>query len=262
MGMGRGKTTSEERLLSKLLQRSLFGFTYEQCEDVLRWVIGNYRESLYAYACQLCGDHDVADDVLQRAWLELYADLSQNGEFGVRTSDVPLWLRTVIYHAAINYRKAQQRIISLDRSDGMWLLEQRTDPFELPDTIVMRDEIAFEFLDVIQRALTPRQMVVMLLFYLHESGIEEIAQRLDCPASTVKSHLRRARMQLRKALESSGVRVRDIRLLGGLRERLDQVLSYLDSRKVPVDEWDTQFAWTLMSVNVKKSTLLRGQATG
>jgi len=58
------------------------------------------------------------------------------------------------------------------------------------------------------------------------------------------------------------VRVRDIRLLGGLRERLDQVLSYLDSRKVPVDEWDTQFAWTLMSVNVKKSTLLSGQATG
>lgn len=259
--MRRGKTTSEERLLSKLIQRTLFGFTGEQCDAVLRSVMGDCRESLYAYAFQHCGDRDIADDILQRAWLELYVDLDQNGEFGVRSANIRVWLRTVIYHAAINYRKTQQRIISLDRSDGMWLLEQRTDPFERPDVIVMRDEVAFEFLDVIQRTLTPRQMTVMLLFYLRESSIEEIAQRLGCPASTVKSHLRRAREQLKKALEISGVRAQDIRLLGGLRERLDQVLSYLDSREVPADEWDIQFARSLMGVSVMNTVLSRGQST-
>jgi RNA polymerase sigma-70 factor, ECF subfamily len=256
MSMRGGKTTSEERLLRKLLQGTLFGFSDAQCEEILRTEM--YRASLYRYAYRLCGDHDAADDILQRAWLELYVELKQNGEYSrVLHSDIPAWLRTVIYHAAINYRKAQQRVVSLERADGVWLLEQRADPFERPDALVMRDEIALEILGVIQRALTSRQMTVMLMFYLHESSIEEIAQRLDCPASTVKSHLRRAREQLRKAFGGSGVQARDIRLLGGLRERFDQVLSYLDAHEVPVDERDVQFARSIMGVDVKDSAVSR-----
>jgi hypothetical protein len=85
------KRTREERLLGMLPQQSLFGFTPEQSEQVLKDIMDTYQTTLFAYAFQLCGNYDAAHDILQRAWLELFVNLSQLGEEGVYSSNTYAW---------------------------------------------------------------------------------------------------------------------------------------------------------------------------
>jgi RNA polymerase sigma-70 factor (ECF subfamily) len=45
---------------------------------------------------------------------------------------------------------------------------------------------------------------VLILFYLHELSLTEVADVLGVPIGTVKSRLFRARQQLRRELDSKG----------------------------------------------------------
>jgi RNA polymerase sigma-70 factor (ECF subfamily) len=49
--------------------------------------------------------------------------------------------------------------------------------------------------------LSEMQREVITLFYLEEKGIEDVAQILDIPEGTVKSHLHRARRALGEIME-------------------------------------------------------------
>ena len=48
--------------------------------------------------------------------------------------------------------------------------------------------------------LPPTHRAVVMLFYVENLSVEEIAEVLDLPAGTVKSRLYYARVQLREAL--------------------------------------------------------------
>lgn len=203
--MGKGKATSEERLLNRLIQPTLFGFPDKTSERVLEELITTYRDSMYTYAYALSGSYDAANDILQRAWLELYVDLSQNGENGVYASNIPAWLRTVIYHTCINYLKAQRRIISLEASEGIWLLETLVSPFEYPDAVAARHETKDEISKILLSGLPIDQARVIFLRFFKELTLEEIAEVLDMPLGTVKSHLHRGLLKLRKLLSKKGI---------------------------------------------------------
>ena len=64
----------------------------------------------------------------------------------------------------------------------------------LVDGVVIRDAL--------ERMPEPRRTVLQLA-YLHDEAQEDIARRLDLPLGTVKSHLRRGLLQLRRDLTAS-----------------------------------------------------------
>lgn len=68
--------------------------------------------------------------------------------------------------------------------------EQTAPPYGIQDHI---------FLEVM--GLEERYRVALYLFYYEGYSISEIAQMLDQPQSTVKTHLRRGREMLRKSIE-------------------------------------------------------------
>mgnify|MGYP005860538375 CR=1 FL=1 len=53
-------------------------------------------------------------------------------------------------------------------------------------------------------ALRFEHRVVVVLYYLNEFSVEEIAHILDCPVGTVKSRLHYARRRLKELLSSEG----------------------------------------------------------
>ena len=201
-------------------------------------IIHKYSLSLRLYLNAELGCEDAVEEVLQRTWIALYLQGLKSGVAWLHSPAIFSWLKRVAHNRACDYRK-QRRDVSLDAEEVAGALEQRSDPFDLPETMSMRDETALEILDVILRTFAPGDAFLMLCFHYLEYSTRELAPMLGCPESTIKSRLRRSRERLGRALQERGIDERDIERLGGLKERLDQVLAWLALDAVPGEEWDS-----------------------
>lgn len=130
-------------------------------------------------------DHELAQEIAQEAFIELHRQWRKVGSY-----DRPdLWVRKVAL------RKAQREAGRERRRD---LAERRLsapDPVELdlPDE-ALRTAIA---------SLSPRQRAVVVLFYLEDRPMEEVADLVGCSTSTGFVHLHRARHRLADLLSES-----------------------------------------------------------
>lgn len=166
-----------------------------RCRDraALRELIDTHKDRLYAFIWRMVRDHHDAEDVCQEAFLKAFASLdSFSSEYRFST-----WLFTIGYRVCLNQIR-RKRPISSD-----------FDFAALPTQVAANDAIvesedAGKVRSLVWSAverLSPPQRATVLLFYKHEFGCQEIAQILQLPAATVKSHLHRARARLREMLE-------------------------------------------------------------
>ncbi len=130
-----------------------------------------YR-SLYAYTG---GRRDMAEDATVEAFARAIAQ-------GDRVRDSVPWLyRTAFRIAAAELKEDHRR--------G----QRRDEPADPPP--VPRSDV----LDAL-RALTERQRSAVVLHYLADLSVEDVARRMGVSASSVKVHLFRARRHLRELL--------------------------------------------------------------
>ncbi|MEO6910771.1 MAG: sigma-70 family RNA polymerase sigma factor, partial [Edaphobacter sp.] len=75
------------------------------------------------------------------------------------------------------------------------------EPLEGPNEPVIYDH--YENIDIARhlKALPEIQREVITLFYLQEKSIDDVAELLDLPSGTVKSHLHRARRALTERMK-------------------------------------------------------------
>jgi RNA polymerase sigma-70 factor (ECF subfamily) len=156
---------------------------------VLRW-----HTPLSRYITGLLPSDNLADDVTQEVWLGILRGLSRLREpaafapwiFGIARRTVMTRLRTR-YAAAL-----EVQVDSLDTLEG-------------PDAVDPGADDTFDWTRVEQQ-LSRLQVIdreVLVLFYLKEMSLQDIAAVLVVPPGTVKSRLHRARKQLRAWLEES-----------------------------------------------------------
>lgn len=125
-------------------------------------------------------DRSVAEEIAQDAFTELYRDWSR-----LRTYDRPdLWVRRVAI------RRAQRE--SSRRARGV-VLEQTAGHLRMVDTEIRLPDP--ELISAI-RALPPRQRAIVVLFYLEDRPMNEVADLVGCSTSTgfVQLHLARKRL--------------------------------------------------------------------
>ncbi len=171
-----------------------------------------HRPTLTAYAYQLLGNYDAVQDVLQRTWIALFDRLTEEGEAWPRTTDVRVWLRVALYHAAIDHLREQRRTLPLSAiAEGEWLLQQRAGQFEQPDMSAARNELNLELDGVIHRLSPPIRAAIVLHFF-EGYNEQEIAQMLGRKLGTVKSDLHRGKHRLRYALRTKRIEKRDLEL--------------------------------------------------
>src|SRR5262245_37540837 len=131
-------------------------------------------------------DHELAQEIAQDAFIELHRQWRK-----VRSYDRPdLWVRRVALRRAqreaartVRRRRAERSLHSVDVEP----------PAELPDP-----ELRAALLE-----LPPMQRAVVVLFYLEDRPMEEVADLLDCQPSTGFVHLHRARHRLAELLSES-----------------------------------------------------------
>ena len=128
-------------------------------------------------------DHELAQDIAQDAFIELHRQWRK-----VRSYDRPdLWVRRVAL------RKAQReavRSVRRVRAERSLTLVDESVPAELPDPDLW----------AALRQLPRRQRAVVVLFYLEDRPMEEVADLLGCSTSTGFVHLHRARQRLARLL--------------------------------------------------------------
>lgn len=170
-------------------------------------LVKRYERELYGYLRRYLGDSELAEDVFQNTFLQLYTKIGQY-EAG---RPVRPWLYTIATHQAIDAlrRNNRHQALSLDQTqedvgDGdvrslIELLEARgPGPLDLAQGEERRERVRAS---VEQLPDFLRQVV--LLAYYQGLKYREIADILAIPVGTVKSRLHAALVKLNEAWAAS-----------------------------------------------------------
>jgi RNA polymerase sigma-70 factor (ECF subfamily) len=161
-----------------------------------RTLAQTYRElvhPLYDYVSRRCGgDRSLAEDVTQEAWLRAVATWKRDG-----LPRHPLaWLRTVSRNLLINYYR-RTRPISLESLPPGWDRDIPSETFEFDSPATAA---------AVHRCLSrlrSGQARLLEAFHFEGKKVAEIATELGISERAVEGRLRRARIKLRRKLESA-----------------------------------------------------------
>ena len=158
-------------------------------------LVERYDRAIYHLAYRTLHDQEEARDVAQEAFFKAYRSL-RTFKPGAKFST---WLFAITYHACCD-RLSRRRRYSNDE------LPDRADSAAGPETQAIATDEAQRLRQAIA-ALPEKYRTVITLYHLQGRQYEEIAQVLGVPMGTVKTHLFRAKEQLRKILnqETAGV---------------------------------------------------------
>lgn len=182
-------THSDELLLTQFKQGDQLAF---------RELVARYTTPLYNLAYRFLRDPMEAENVTQETFLRLVIALDR-----VRL-DIPL--KPYLFRIAVNLchdlaRKKRPALFSdLETAE-----ETAADTF-VEDAPALWERLANEELAARVNAalndLPAPYQTALVLRYVEDFSYEEIAQALNLPLNTVRTHLRRAKLKLRARLES------------------------------------------------------------
>ncbi len=155
-----------------------------------------YQLPLYVYVYELVRDEQASLDIVQETFINgarHIGTLRDDDKFGS-------WL------FGIAHQKCAQRWRKTGREKPL-IEESSEDSIEVvpgPDELLIRQEQEAQFMDLLNQ-LPPPQRSVLLLHYLEEFSLQEIAEVTNISLGTVKSRLHYARKALRKLKDNDSV---------------------------------------------------------
>jgi RNA polymerase sigma-70 factor (ECF subfamily) len=168
-------------------------------------LVHRYEKELFGYLRNYLGDAEMAEDVFQQTFLQIYLKCDQ---FEAERKLRP-WLYAVATNQAIDHQRVhgRHRMASLDRRMGTKYDESEAGAFvELvgsPDRGPVEESESHERAGEIRRAVDelPEQLrQVVLLIYFQGLKYREAAHALGIPVGTVKSRLHGAVQKLGEVL--------------------------------------------------------------
>jgi RNA polymerase sigma-70 factor (ECF subfamily) len=158
----------------------------------------------YNLAYRLTGNATDAEDVTQDAYLRAW----HNFETYDANRSFEGWLFRIITNRVIDLRRRQKRVpmYSLDApvqgdDDGQPLSHEFAAPDSDPQQIVI-EPIMEERLQKALAALPADYRTAILMCDVQERSYQEIAETMHCAIGTVRSRIHRARVMLRKYMET------------------------------------------------------------
>ena len=174
-------TTVEQDLIFKLQAGDL---------EALGELYDRHRQTVYRTALAITGDSDAANDLLQDVFLRLFRFADH---IDPQRALEP-WLYRMTANLSYTWLRRDYRWLRPLEDLADWLVgTARNVPY---DTVELRDDWA-----QVQRAvaqLPVSQRIVVVLYYLKDLSLQEIAVILDIPVGTVKSRLHYGRQSLKK----------------------------------------------------------------
>ncbi|MFN2110244.1 MAG: RNA polymerase sigma factor [Anaerolineae bacterium] len=152
-----------------------------------------FKDVVYRTALAITRDQHAAEDILQECFVRLYqyADSIDVGR--------PLkpWLYRVVVNLSYDWFSRKPTLQPLD--DVLDWLSALPNVLPSPDHKAEERELYKMVRDIVEELPMSHQAVVVL-FYLENLSLEEVAEVVELPVGTVKSRLYYARKRLRDAL--------------------------------------------------------------
>jgi RNA polymerase sigma-70 factor (ECF subfamily) len=166
-------------------------------QEELEQYIREYGRDLYSFCRSVTRNLEEAQDLYQDTFLKLY-------EIGDRlvTLNNP---KSYLMGIAVNlYRNEKRKLSVRRRIVGVWQSVEEMDTDIPEDARLLEEEvIAREECRIVRSAvqsLADKYRLPVLLFYMEELSLSEIASVLRLPEGTVKSRLHRAKRILQQML--------------------------------------------------------------
>ncbi len=160
-------------------------------------LIRSHQAALYAYMLRMTRRPEVAEDVVQEAFVRALTHIERyDPRFRFST-----WLFTIAKRLYVN---AQQRLAPVFDTDAVGGAAGITPRKAAAVKTESADHLTAAIGDALERLSTDQREVVVL-FYQLSWTVEQIAEYLDQPEGTIKSHLHRARRRMRELLETHAV---------------------------------------------------------
>ena len=156
-------------------------------------IINTYKTPLYATVLRMTSNPQLAQDLVQEAFIKIYEQLEHYKEGAFKS-----WLyRVAINHCIDELRKKQYSIKNETLQDDQ-LVETNH-----PEVIYLKKERERQLEDLISE-LPEMERMILLLRYNNELRYEEIAQLLKIPLSDVRNKLHRAKKKMREQVRKRG----------------------------------------------------------
>ena len=155
------------------------------CDELVR----RHWDVMYRVAFAIVGHADQAQDVVQEAFVRAYRALGHFDE----TLSFGAWLKQIVVNRAISAIAREER-----RSDAA--------SEQLPDTVSPNPTdalIADQLRAAVRQAITElpqQQRIAIRLLALEDMDLAEVAELMGCAATTMRTHLYRARRRLKESL--------------------------------------------------------------
>jgi len=159
--------------VQNLLRRHRFASAFELLLD-------RYQQKVFRSVYSILKEAGRAEEVTQDVFLKMWQVLP---DYDGRAS-LSTWLYTIARNTSLSALRAESYRKTLAIED-----------FKPPATNWGTGPQQLEIKQLVQR-LPEVQQQVITLFYLQDRSVEDVAQMLDLPEGTVKSHLHRARRAL------------------------------------------------------------------
>jgi len=174
-----------------------------QVDAYYEQLVSTYWPPLHAFILRRTRSPQDAEDIVQEAFLHAYYALERYSLQQVRTLQARPWLYKITWNVYRNYisRSKPPVAVSLDTKAADFLLDLNDEWQERPEAIYEKGERRRELETLVETLPEPYREVIGL-YYFDDLSHQEIADLLNRPVGTIKTHVHRGLCMLRKALQA------------------------------------------------------------
>jgi RNA polymerase sigma-70 factor, ECF subfamily len=181
-----GKATSDEVLVELIAGGD---------KDALRVLFARHNVRVFRFLTRIVGNDATAEDLVNEVFLEVWRNA---GRFEAR-SQVSTWILAIArFKALASMRRRQHDELDEEASE---MIEDTSDT---PEVAAQKTERSALLQQCLKQLSVAHRQVVDLIYY-HDQSIEEVAEIIGVPASTVKTRMFYARKRIAEMMAERGV---------------------------------------------------------
>ena len=158
-------------------------------EDALADIYRRYSSLVYSVSLRSLGDVTEAEDVTQKVFVAAWTG---RHNYKPERAGLPAWLMGIARNKIVDTHERRSRDKRIQNQVVANHHHTDVEPIDVAERLIVADEIA--------RLENVPQQVLRLAFY-EDLTHAQIAERLQLPPGTVKSHIRRSLLKIRSRME-------------------------------------------------------------
>lgn len=171
-----------------------------QLHAAFEGIMVRYESKVFHLCMALLRDKQAAEDIAQESFLRIWRALTS---YRSETASLSTWIYAITRNRCLTELARRPDPTPID-GDGEGTAEH------LAAAETSGDSRAMDVLHGLVQLLPTHLRNSLTLYYFEERSVEEVASMLNIPQGTVKTHLHRARIELRQKLLAQGLAHSDL----------------------------------------------------